>query len=194
VIRRLAPGILVVTSLAACGGAATVSGTTATLDSVVSAHDLPLAGAHTSPLPRSHGIVVEQRQAPVAPPTTPREPEPPTTPVTCTTYTVTGALFASGSWELTQDGLADIQLLASTLRGVPGVEIHGYTDTDPIAMGNHRLSELRAQAVADALVAAGLPPDLIRLIEGHGSSGAKATNDTEEGKALNRRVEVEVEC
>ena len=53
---------------------------------------------------------------------------------------------------------------------------------------NMALSEKRAQAVADYLVKAGLPPDRLKAV-GYGSLQPVAANDTDEGKAKNRRID-----
>ena len=50
------------------------------------------------------------------------------------------------------------------------------------------LSEKRAQAVVDYLVKAGLPPSRFTAV-GYGSTQPVAGNDTDEGKAQNRRIE-----
>ena len=53
---------------------------------------------------------------------------------------------------------------------------------------NQALSEKRAQAVADYLVKAGLPADRFTPV-GYGSTQPVAGNDTDEGKAQNRRID-----
>jgi OOP family OmpA-OmpF porin len=68
------------------------------------------------------------------------------------------------------------------------VEIAGHTDTDGDDAANQALSEKRAQAVADYLVKAGLPGDRFAAV-GYGSTQPVASNDTDEGKAQNRRIE-----
>jgi OOP family OmpA-OmpF porin len=50
------------------------------------------------------------------------------------------------------------------------------------------LSEKRAEAVEDYLVKAGLPADRFRTV-GYGSTQPLATNDTDQGKAQNRRID-----
>jgi OOP family OmpA-OmpF porin len=53
---------------------------------------------------------------------------------------------------------------------------------------NQALSERRAQAVVDYMVKAGLPAERFKAI-GYGSQQPVAGNDSEEGKAQNRRIE-----
>jgi OOP family OmpA-OmpF porin len=72
-----------------------------------------------------------------------------------------------------------------------GIEIAGHTDTDGEDAANQALSERRAQAVVDYLVRAGLPRERLTAV-GFGSSQPLAANDTDEGKAQNRRIEFTV--
>ncbi len=69
-----------------------------------------------------------------------------------------------------------------------GIEIAGHTDSDGEDAFNQALSEKRAQAVADYLVKAGLPANRFTAV-GYGSTQPIAGNDTDEGKAQNRRIE-----
>ncbi|MER8373613.1 OmpA family protein [Mesorhizobium sp. M1406] len=68
------------------------------------------------------------------------------------------------------------------------VEVSGYTDSDGSPEANKQLSERRAQAVADAIVAAGIPRSQITAT-GYGEERPVAANDTSKNKALNRRIE-----
>ena len=68
------------------------------------------------------------------------------------------------------------------------IEIAGHTDADGEDAFNQALSEKRAQAVSDYLVKAGLPADRFTAT-GYGSTQPIATNDTDEGKAQNRRID-----
>jgi len=85
-------------------------------------------------------------------------------------------------------GLLD-RLIETALRcPTASIEIAGHTDTDGDDGFNQALSEKRAQAVADYLVKAGLPADRFKAM-GYGSLQPVASNDTDEGKAQNRRIE-----
>jgi OOP family OmpA-OmpF porin len=85
-------------------------------------------------------------------------------------------------------GLLD-RLIETALRCPAAIiEIAGHTDTDGDDAINQALSEKRAQAVADYLVKAGLPSDRFTAV-GYGSTQPVASNDTDEGKAQNRRIE-----
>ena len=68
------------------------------------------------------------------------------------------------------------------------IEIAGHTDADGEDAFNQALSEKRAQAVSDYLVKAGLPAERFTAT-GYGSTQPIATNDTDEGKAQNRRID-----
>jgi OOP family OmpA-OmpF porin len=68
------------------------------------------------------------------------------------------------------------------------IEISGHTDADGEDGFNQALSEKRAQAVMDYLVKAGLPGDRFTAV-GYGSTQPIASNETDEGKAQNRRIE-----
>jgi OmpA-OmpF porin, OOP family len=82
------------------------------------------------------------------------------------------------------DRLVEIALRCPT----SNIEVAGHTDTDGEDAANQALSEKRAQAVVDYLVKAGLPASRFTAL-GYGSTQPLATNDTDEGKAQNRRIE-----
>lgn len=68
------------------------------------------------------------------------------------------------------------------------LELSGHTDNTGQAAKNQRLSEDRAKAVADYLITKGVEAFRMRAI-GYGSSAPVVSNDTEEGRQQNRRVE-----
>ena len=71
------------------------------------------------------------------------------------------------------------------------IRIIGHTDSRGADDYNRVLSERRANAVARHLADNGIPAKLI-VVEGKGESRPIASNDTEEGRARNRRVEIDV--
>jgi outer membrane protein OmpA-like peptidoglycan-associated protein len=81
--------------------------------------------------------------------------------------------------------------VAQFLRKHPdrSVAIEGFTDSEGSPSANERLSERRAQAVKFALVQKGIEPSRIDA-RGYGSSFPVASNETEGGRSLNRRVEI----
>ncbi len=98
--------------------------------------------------------------------------------------------FESGKAELSPDSLGLLDRLTETALRCPtaNIEIAGHTDADGDATTNQALSERRAQAVADYLVRGGLPASRFTAV-GYGSSQPMAGNDTDEGKAQNRRID-----
>ncbi len=72
------------------------------------------------------------------------------------------------------------------------VEIGGHADSRGSDAHNLRLSQDRAQAVVDALVKYRVDPDILRAV-GYGEELPIADNDTEEGRAQNRRVEIKLD-
>lgn len=98
--------------------------------------------------------------------------------------------FEAGRATLALDSIGLLDQLTETALRCPTatIEIVGHTDSDGDASFNQALSERRAQAVVDFLVKAGLPANRFRPM-GYGSAQPIATNDTDEGKAKNRRID-----
>lgn len=84
----------------------------------------------------------------------------------------------------------EIEAVATFLKAheVMHVRLEGHTDSKGSEAYNQKLSEARAKAVADELVRLGVKANRISTM-GFGELQPIATNDTEEGRALNRRVE-----
>jgi OOP family OmpA-OmpF porin len=80
---------------------------------------------------------------------------------------------------------------AATLKANPGVSVNvnGYCDAIGSVKYNQKLSERRAAAVVSYLVKAGVPESQLTP-HGYGKTDFVATNDTAEGRAQNRRVEL----
>lgn len=72
------------------------------------------------------------------------------------------------------------------------VTVEGHTDSDGDAAANQALSEARAAAVVDYLVAAGIARDRLTAV-GYGATRPVAANDTAEGRQANRRIEFRVD-
>ena len=99
-------------------------------------------------------------------------------------------LFESGTADFAADSEAKLERIARLLDEHPGVrvEIEGHTDALGPARDNLALSQRRANAVRDALVAAGVERG--RLVAyGYGEGVPIAENATPEGRARNRRIE-----
>jgi outer membrane protein OmpA-like peptidoglycan-associated protein len=71
------------------------------------------------------------------------------------------------------------------------IEVAGYTDNTGDAKANLALSRARAQSVRDALVKAGAPAEMLDA-KGYGEDNPVASNDTEEGRFHNRRIEYHI--
>ncbi len=80
---------------------------------------------------------------------------------------------------------------ASTLKANPNVTINvnGYCDWIGSEKYNLKLSARRSNAVVNYLVKAGIPSSQL-IPHGYGKTGFVASNDTAEGRAQNRRVEL----
>jgi OOP family OmpA-OmpF porin len=93
------------------------------------------------------------------------------------------AMFESGSRKAL-DRFGDIMKRCDSGR----IEIGGHTDSQGRDELNLRLSQARAEAVLDALIARGVSLDRLSA-RGYGDQQPVATNDSEAGRALNRRIE-----
>jgi len=106
-------------------------------------------------------------------------------------------LFKSGSWAIGSEGRTAIEQLGSVLADNPeiAVLIEGHTDDDPFSSGgqianNWDLSTKRATAIVQILIEnESINPESLTAA-GRGEYAPIASNDTTEGKAKNRRIEV----
>lgn len=109
--------------------------------------------------------------------------------------TLSGAvIFASGKSDLLPAAKARLDQVAEALKqSDPNAkfEVDGYTDSRGSAPLNQELSQRRAEAVRNYLVSQGVPTDRITA-QGLGPSNPVADNETAEGRANNRRVEIVV--
>jgi chemotaxis protein MotB len=111
---------------------------------------------------------------------------------------VNEVLFAEGGWTLSPKGEAALAKIAPSLSKLQGQQIvvEGFTDNVPIGAhlkarfpSNWELSSARATDVLRFLVSKGVPANTISA-QGFGDSRPVASNDTAEGRAKNRRVEI----
>jgi outer membrane protein OmpA-like peptidoglycan-associated protein len=107
--------------------------------------------------------------------------------------TLGDVLFATGAATLNPGAAPTLDRLAQFMRDYPerSVRIEGHTDAVGSEDANLTLSERRANAVRDALVDRGLPPERIAT-RGYGETLPVATNDSPGGRQQNRRVEIVV--
>ncbi len=107
----------------------------------------------------------------------------------------TSVLFAFDSTEVTADGKSSIDEQRRTVRPelkqAFEVAIIGHTDSTGDPSYHLDLSKRRAQAVAEHLISVGVAPEKLRIL-GRGENEPIASNDTAEGRARNRRVEIVV--
>jgi len=99
--------------------------------------------------------------------------------------------FELGSAKLLDEGEKMIKIIADNLKGYDEVNIktEGYTDSIGSKWYNLELSWKRANAVKDKLVEYGIAPKRIEA-KGFGEAKPIKSNDTEEGRAANRRVDI----
>jgi OmpA-OmpF porin, OOP family len=101
--------------------------------------------------------------------------------------------FETGSAQLTPDSGQTVGDLAKVLNAYPNarIQLTGYTDNTGSPQTNQQLSLNRADAVKSMLVSSGISADRIST-QGFGGENPVASNDTEEGRAKNRRTELTV--
>lgn len=109
-----------------------------------------------------------------------------------------GELFGVGRVTMTTAGASLVKRIGVALRKFrpQSVEVAGHTDSIPVKYNpkrpfkdNAELSQARAENASRALIKSGLGADRVRAI-GYADSKPVATNDTEEGRTKNRRVEI----
>ena len=107
------------------------------------------------------------------------------------TLTMGDVLFAFGKADLASGAVRNVDKLAEFLEKHPdrNVLIEGHTDSVGSDEFNLTLSQKRADAVKEVLTSKGVSPDRL-LTKGYGKQFPVASNDTESGRQLNRRVEV----
>jgi chemotaxis protein MotB len=112
-------------------------------------------------------------------------------------------LFPSGGFQLSPAGQAELaNNIVPKLKGLQNAKIvvYGYTDNVPVGPDLQRqgipdnlvLSTRRAATVANFLVAQGINPNIVSA-KGVGDTRPVAPNDTPQGRAQNRRIEITVQ-
>jgi outer membrane protein OmpA-like peptidoglycan-associated protein len=107
--------------------------------------------------------------------------------------TLRNVFYAVDSFALDTLSRVELDKVTGLLRANPtlSIEIGGHTDNTGTAEYNLELSGRRAGEVVKYLVFKGIDPDRIRS-RGYGMNVPVASNDTEEGRALNRRTEMKI--
>lgn len=105
--------------------------------------------------------------------------------------TLGDVLFESGRTDLVPEAFSSIEEVVDLLQGQPdkSIRIEGHTDSTGSTETNLRLSQQRADSVLAALADLGVDPARITSV-GMGEDFPIASNDTEEGRSRNRRVDV----
>ena len=113
-------------------------------------------------------------------------------------------LFPEGGFRLSPAGQAELaNNIAPKLKGLPPttkIVVYGFTDNTPVGPAlqqqgipdNLVLSTRRAAEVVDFLVTHGVPPASISA-KGFGDTKPVASNDTPQGRAANRRIEITIQ-
>ena len=107
---------------------------------------------------------------------------------------LSGVLFESGGDTLSKLAERRLDTVAHALSAYPDrpILVEGYTDSQGSDDKNQQLSQRRAEAVREYLQRRGIDPERLRAV-GKGEANPVATNDTAEGRASNRRVEIIVD-
>lgn len=140
--------------------------------------------------------LIPEAEEPTAPPPPPPAPPeraapPPPPPPPAEKLVLRGVNFAFDSAQVDEPSKLVLQVAAEQLNKRPDVRVRveGHTDSVGPEDYNQGLSERRANAVRQILVDNGVSPGRLTSI-GFGESNPIASNDTAEGRALNRRVEL----
>lgn len=109
------------------------------------------------------------------------------------TIELKGVTFEFNKTRLRPDAETILDYATAILAKYPDmqVEVAGHTDSIGSDEYNQQLSEGRAQSVKDYFVAKGIPDTQVS-VKGYGESEPRDTNDTEEGRERNRRVELRI--
>jgi OOP family OmpA-OmpF porin len=115
------------------------------------------------------------------------------TPATAKKIVLRGVNFDFNKSNIRADARPILDEAIKTLKdeGTIAIVCEGHTDSVGGDDYNQRLSMSRANSVKDYLVKGGVPAERIK-VEGFGESKPVATNDTADGRAQNRRVELRV--
>jgi chemotaxis protein MotB len=103
-------------------------------------------------------------------------------------------LFSSGSAEIKPESTSVLENLSKFVKTAPGrITVEGHTDNVPLSGGkytsNWELSTARAASMVHYFIGQGIDPDKFS-VAGYAEYRPIASNDTDEGKAKNRRVEM----
>ncbi|MCH7708216.1 MAG: OmpA family protein [Myxococcales bacterium] len=131
--------------------------------------------------------------APAPPPVLALAPAPAPAPPQQERFVLRGVKFAFDSDEIDPASAVVLDVVAETLNSRPNVRVlvEGHTDSRGDAAYNQTLSQRRAESVQRHLIGRGVPASRMQA-RGFGEFQPEAGNDTDEGRALNRRVELSI--
>jgi len=146
-----------------------------------------------------YGVCALLREEPPPPPKAAAEPPPPPPPPPAPAppdpcegrIVLRGVTFAFDSDVVTEASMATLDVAAETLQECPKVRtaVEGYTDSIGTEAYNQGLSQRRAESVRNYLIGRKISSDRLEA-KGYGESQPIADNSTEDGRAMNRRVEL----
>ena len=105
-------------------------------------------------------------------------------------FVTTGIKFDVNKATIKPESMGTINYVVKMMTDHPELKfsVEGHTDSDGDDTANQKLSEARAKSVLEAMTRLGITADRLTS-KGYGESKPMAANDTQEGKAQNRRVE-----
>lgn len=105
-------------------------------------------------------------------------------------FVLEGVVFATGSAKIQPESFARLDSVVEYMTHKPSarIEVSGHTDNVGNPRSNLKLSEARAKAVKDYLVSKGIEGARIEAV-GYGDARPVASNDTDQGRGRNRRIE-----
>ena len=110
-----------------------------------------------------------------------------------TKFELRNVFFETAKFDLKSTSYPELNYIVDILKANPSLNIivAGHTDNLGNAANNQLLSENRAKSVMNYLIEKGIPADRLNS-KGYGASKPIQSNDTEEGRAKNRRTEIEI--
>jgi outer membrane protein OmpA-like peptidoglycan-associated protein len=151
----------------------------------------PVMSGNRNPVMSGSGTVVLHSNSYTCPEVA--EPEPPPEPEPMPPIVISGdVLFEFDRSNIRPEFFGELNQIAARLQETPDrqIRISGHTDSTGPATYNQGLSERRAQSVANYLAQQGVSPDRM-IVQGFGETQPVVSNETREGRAQNRRVEIE---
>jgi outer membrane protein OmpA-like peptidoglycan-associated protein len=105
----------------------------------------------------------------------------------------TTILYMNNKWELTEESVAKLKIVASALIARPDIKVRvdGHSDAFGTSKNNLKASRFRAQGAANFLIKQGVESARLQ-VNAYGEDKPAASNNTKEGMSLNRRIEIRI--